>query len=290
MATTRAGFWLGTTLSLLVSCSGSGGSSNLMDPASTPTALQRLVGGTAPTETADEQDVRNRDISSRTDYRIDTGWYVDFRDASVQDYRTTVQCSGRACEHSGPGWSQSFDLESWSVRAIGTTILTRNGITIASHLSSGGSRYVSSTLNDSVFASNAQVRSDSLLRGSLAWGDLSGSEPSVSGVWRGMMSGVLAESDDLLLGDATLRYSASGSGGSLDAQFTNIVNFTRNRAHTLPSAEFANVQVGSDGTFDYGNPNNKIHGGFYGSTHSEATGIFEFGGILGAFGTKRQSP
>lgn len=261
-----------------------------MDPAYAPTALQRLVGGTAPTETADEQDVRSRDIFSRSDYRIDTGWYVDVHDASVQDYKTTVQCSGRACEHSGPGWSQSFGLEGWSNRNIGTTILTRNGITIASYLHSSGSRYVSSTLNDSVFVSNFQLRSDSRVRGSLAWGDLSGSEPSVSGVWRGMMSGVLAESDDLLLGDATLQYSASGSGGSLDAQFTNIVNITRNRAHTLSSAEFANVQVGSDGTFDYGNPNNKIHGGFYGSTHSEATGIFEFGGILGAFGTKRQSP
>lgn len=282
--TIRTGFWFGTTLLLLASCGGGG--SNSMDPASVPTALQRLVGGTAPTETADEQGVRSRDIVPRSDSKVDTGYYVDYHDASAQNYTTTVQCSGASCVHG----DTSFGISPWPESGVATMILTRNGITIRSRLWSGGGQTVGSTLHDSEFRSFIAKRSDHTGRKSEAHGDLSGSEPSVGGVWRGMMSGVLAESDDFLLGDATLRYSASGSGGSLDAEFANIVNFTRNRAHALSSAMFANVQVGSDGTFNHGNPNNKIQGGFYGNTHSEAAGIFEFSGILGAFGTKRQDP
>lgn len=266
---------------LLASCEGSGGGIASIDP----NVAQRLTGGSAPVESAGEQDVRSRDIFQRADSRVDTAIYFDFADASRQDVITTPSCSGTTCQHRAAGETERTDLLS-ATFIIGTTILTRNAITVESYFRSNHAQ-VGSTLRDSAFFSSIRKGNGITARASTAFGDLSRSSPPVDGVWRGMMSGVLAESDDLLLGDAVLRYSVSGSGGSLSAEFANIVNVTRSRAHTWPNTEFANVQVRSDGTFSRRGSNSRIQGGFYGNGHSEATGVFEHGEILGAFGTKR---
>lgn len=253
-----------------------------------PIAAQRLTGGTSPTETAGELDDRDREIFRRSDSRVDTAIYFDFNDATRQDIVTVPNCSMSICEHRYPGGTFRTDLLSGTF-VPSTPILTRNGITIYSIFRSEGVQ-IGSGLHNSIFRSGIYVDDISKERSSGTYGDLSGSKPPINGIWRGMMSGVLADSDDLLLGDAELTYSVLGSGETLRADFTNIANVTRNRAHTRPNVRFRPVPVSSDGTFNRRNSNSRIQGGFYGAAHSEVTGVFEHGGILGAFGTKRQNP
>ncbi len=170
-------------------------------------------------------------------------------------------------------------------------IQTRNGVTIA-EANSGDFGILGSALRHSAFVSERSYIFDPsggyYARGAIAAGDLAGSRPAVNGSWSGMMTGTLAQGGDYLTGDANVAYTVSGTGGLLEAEFSNIRNETRNRAHDASSARFADIAVDASGTFGSGVSGNRIQGGFYGSGHAEATGIFEQSGILGAFGTYRR--
>ena len=93
---------------------------------------------------------------------------------------------------------------------------------------------------------------------------------------------------NVLQGDAVLTYTLSGTGGALDAAFTDIKNLDRNAAHATPTMRFDDVPVADDGTYRAGLTGNRIQGGFYGPNHAEAAGVVEQGGIVGAFGAKRR--
>lgn len=277
---------------LLASCGGGTSSPSPSQP-STPNAAtaQRLVGGSPPVETAAEMDIRLREVFRRSDSLVITAVYVDYDDADIRDEAVALRCSGSTCVGTySSGETITFDLSAASF-VPGTALLTRNGITI--ELDARDGEIIGSTLQDSAFASEHdrydEVNYPFSARGSTAYGDLTGSAPSVSGIWRGMMTAVTTENDDLLLGDAVLRYSASESGKSLSAEFSNIVNFSRNRAYARRSnVVFANVSVNSDGTFNRSSSSySKIQGAFYGNAHAEAGGVFEYSEMLGAFGTKR---
>ena len=273
--------------------------------------VRRLVGGSPPVETAAAQDRRARQLAPRSDSRLDTATYFDGHTAELLDYSTSVRCSGSRSVHTHPdGETQTFDLSSPTF-VVGTTLLTRNGITIetyndASVDDTGRSAHwasIGATLHDSAFFSgysykleNADYYGDTVKGGS-AYGDLTGSGPSFSGTWRGMATAVTKQNDDLLLGDAELRYSFSASGGSLSATLGSFVSVTDARATTPLGIFFEDVQVDSDGTFASGYLGRNIRGAFYGNAHAEATGVFEgtipdgLGDsldLLGAFGTKRQ--
>ena len=268
---------------LLASCGGGGGTSS---PSPSQPSTQQLVGGSPPVETGAEQDRRARVLVPRSDSLVSTTMYVDEDDPNIRDERLVARCSGTTCAIIWDG-EITVDLSTWSFR-IFDPLLTRNGITITL-----GRRSIGSILHNSAFRSSS-IRdsvepSEYSLRGSNAYGDSTGSAPSVDGTWRGMMTAVTTENDDLLLGDALLRYSASESGELLSAEFSNIVNYSRNRAYAERSnVVFVNVPVRSDGTFYRSSASNtKIQGAFYGDDHAEATGIFEYLEMLGAFGTKR---
>lgn len=270
-------------------------------------AVRRDLGGSLPAETAEEQDRRSRQLVPRSDSYLYTRLYVDFYEASAPaDHFMPARCSGTKCVFTHfDGTTVTVDLSENSF-VIGYTLLTLNGITIEAHNTADVTDYgqsyhsaqIGSTLHDSGFFSNFsyQVASDDYygrsVRGSLAYGDRTGSAPSVSGTWRGMMTAVDKRYDLLMLGDAELRYSVSQSGGSLEAEFgadTPILSATKRHGeyHILPSIVFSNVQVRSDGTFNGGRQGNSIQGAFYGNAHAEATGVFESSVLLGAFGTKR---
>ena len=279
---------------LLASCGGGTSSPTPSQPSTPNAAAQRLVDGSPPIETAAEQDIRARELFPRSDSLFHTEAAYDFDNADSRDYLTDVECSGSRCVHSFPSFSgggtATIDLSSGSFR-VGETLLTRNGITIEL-VTEDDREEIGSTLHDSAFESGYvrdNVEPAVSIRASDAFGDLTGSATSVSGTWRGMMTAVTTENDDLLLGDAVLRYSASESGGSLSAEFSNIVNFSRNRAYVQRSnVVFSNVPIRSDGTFNRSSSSfSKIQGAFYGDDHAEATGIFEYLEMLGAFGTKR---
>ena len=274
---------------LLASCGGGGGTSS-----SSPSqpSTQRLVGGSPPVETRAEQDRRARGLVPRSDSLVHTTAYVDEDDPNIRDEELVARCSGTTCLMIfESGETITADLSAGSFR-IGDPLLTRNGITIAL-LTQDDREDIGSTLHNSAFNSyytrDRGEPSEFSIRASNAYGDTTGSAPSVGGTWRGMMTAVTTENDDLLLGDAVLRYSASESGELLSAEFSNIVNYSRNRAYAqTPNVVFVNVPVRSDGTFYRSSASyTKIQGAFYGNAHAEATGIFEYLEMLGAFGTKR---
>ena len=269
-------------------------------------AVRRDLGGSLPVETAEEQDRRARQLVPRSDSYLRTATYIDFYEASAPaDSVAPARCSGTRCVITfSNGNTATSDLSS-SNFLIGYTLLTLNGITIEAHntadVESGQSYHaaqIGSTLNDSAFFSSFDylLANDDYygysIRDSLAYGDRTGSAPSVSGTWRGMMTAVDKRYDLLMLGDAELRYSVSQSGGSLEAEFganTPILSATKRNGvyHILPEIVFSNVQVRSDGTFNGGRQGDSIQGAFYGNAHAEATGVFESSVLLGAFGTKR---
>ena len=276
-------------------------------------AVRRLVGGSPPVETAAEQDRRAREMDSRLDSLWLTALIVDYDNAIYQDYTASVECSGSRCVTTFPSSTgispDTIDLSDPSTFRIGDTLLTRNGITIEqlAYLDDDGDpvETIWSTLHDSGFGSSLihiEGNYPLSLRRSGTSGDLTGSAPSVSAIWRGMATAVTKQNDDLLLGDAELRYAVSATGGSLEATLGAFVNVTEARATTPLAIFFDDIQVRSDGTFNFrgsirGSTSAKLQGAFYGNAHAEAAGVFEHSipdgsgnllDLLGAFGTKRQ--
>ena len=272
---------------LLASCGGGGGTSS---PSPSQPSTQRLVGGSPPVETGAEQNRRAQELLPRSDSLVMTAGYIDYDDAGIRDEELVTRCSGTTCLITSLSDGRTLTVDTSAASFVpGTALLTRNGITIGL-LTQDNGEIIGSTLHNSAFASeNDRTGGDVSVKGSSAYGDSTGSAPSVSGIWRGMMTAVTKENDDLLLGDAVLRYSVSATGGSLSAEFSNLVNYSRNRAYARrPNVVFSNVPVRSDGTFyRSSNSYSKIQGAFYGDDHAEATGIFEYLEMLGAFGTKR---
>ena len=123
----------------------------------------------------------------------------------------------------------------------------------------------------------------------LAGGDLTGTRPTGGATWLGVMVGTPATGNrrgDRLQGIAALNYDLASD--SLDVGFSSIKNIDRVTAHSAEVVIFADLHIGSRGTFEAGLAGNRIQGGFYGPGHVEAAGIFEQSNIVGAFGARRQ--
>lgn len=189
------------------------------------------------------------------------------------------------------GWSKD-DL----VAGDAKTILTRNGITMArvrddnylaygAWMEHGGFAVIQDTFKDSLDGFSLEVTA----RGALAGGDLTGSAPSGTATWLGLMVGTPqtgSSKGNILQGDAALTFTLE-NGGSMDAAFTNIADLDRRAPYHIRSVRFNDVPVAGNGTFEAGNMGNRIQGGIYGPGHVETAGTFEKSGIVGAFGGKR---
>lgn len=68
----------------------------------------------------------------------------------------------------------------------------------------------------------------------------------------------------------------------------SIKNIDRGIGHSTPTVLFTDVPIDAGGTFSTGSTGYRVQGGFYGTGHVEAAGIFEEANIIGAFGAKRQ--
>lgn len=131
-------------------------------------------------------------------------------------------------------------------------------------------------------------------------GRASGSPPeAIPGrfIWKGVMTGMHmgGRSNDWtpLAGQATLTWHHEGNGtGEIGAAFTGLRSLVRGPAWTGRSRiDFRPVPVDAEGRFgDAGRlaSGNYIRGAFFGEDHAEVAGIFEQGGIIGAFGAERQ--
>ena len=117
-------------------------------------------------------------------------------------------------------------------------------------------------------------------------GNDSGTWPSGSATWRGIMvggTGDIAGDIDVIQGDATVTYDIRRD--DLDVYFTNVYNLdTRARFMNL---RWSALSVDADGSFYQLTATREIHGRFYGPSHAEVGGIFTHPEAIGAFGAKR---
>ena len=286
------------TLFALASCGGGSGPALSLDPQ----VVQDITGGDAPGESAAEQGERSESITPQFDSLFMTN--IHYRTSLSQVPRVVAETSCRTtyCNISIPALAiydvisiESLRDSEFSGTENSQSILTKYDVTLIESAWVQGAdergNALTGTLDHSEFGSaTGAITYDwgrLSMRFAAAFGDLADAAPSTSGVWRGQMSAVTQNSDDFLLGDATLDYTVSSSGGELSASFTNIKNLSRNTAHVTSSVRFRNVPVSSVGIYSQGTLGNRIEGAFYGSGGVETAGIFEKSGILASFGAKR---
>ncbi len=277
----------------LAACGGGGGSGGSGGPFPVPNSvIQDLTNSHPPQETPAEASSRLRDVVSRTDSVLVSTWFLQPQDPSDPTLHAQSSCAATTCMFHEPrndlSWTVSEDDLQYDP-TVNKTILSKHGITM-----SKGSLSYGSLMDHSFFSAFSDH--DDVIEGVNVWsrfsyagGELTGSRPSTSANWHGIMVGVplvASARNKFLQGDAVLTYDFSGS--SLDALFTNIKDITRNRAHSVSSVGFSDVPVDSSGTFQAATTGNRIQGGLYGPGHAETAGIFEHSGIVGSFGAKKQ--
>ena len=281
----------------LAACGSDGDDASSL-PVPDPAEALALTGSQAPAETPADQAARASRIVGRIDSLIVSSIVGETTHASHPTFRVQTDCAGTRCSWSEPtaGFSGSFGLSdfrqsSGSSRAV----LTRNGITLlevrGEKVESYGAwmDHAAFTLqSERTMAGGVAIET----RYGVAGGDLTTSvPPDMTATWRGVMVGTPgggALRGHILQGDAALSFTFGGAGGSLDAAFTDIKDLDRGAAHSTPVLRFDDVPVAADGAWRFGEAGNRIQGGFYGPGHAEAAGIVEQGGVVGAFGAKRQ--
>lgn len=256
-----------------------------------------LTGSQIPVETPADQATRARDIVGRLDSLIVSSLVGETTHERFPTFRVQTDCSETRCSWSEPraGFSGSFGLSDFRLSSGSSrALLTRNGITLLEGRGENVESYGAwmdhaafSLQNERTMAGGIDVS----LHYGVAGGDLTGVRPEMTATWRGIMVGTPgggALRGRPLQGDAALSYTFGGAGGSLDAAFTDIRDLHSGAAYATPVLTFNGVPVAADGSYRSGEVGDRIQGGFYGPAHAEAAGIIERGGIVGAFGAKRQ--
>ena len=282
-------------ISTLTACGGGGG--GLRPSAS---EIRTLTGASAPVETPAAQGARAPAIVQRADSVIISTIYGDTSHPALPEFRIEAQCTGIECTLTEPttGFTDTLSLSDFELVAVETEAIgTRHGITV---MSASGRDMDGEYLNYGAWMHHggftievAHLEVEDLavgVRQAFAGGDLTGSAPTGSATWLGVMVGTPATGSrrgDRLQGVAALNYDLE-AGGGLDIAFSSIKNIDRNAAHSTATVLFADVPIDSGGTFQAGFPGNRVQGGFYGPDHVEAAGVFEQSNIVGAFGAIRQ--
>ena len=120
-------------------------------------------------------------------------------------------------------------------------------------------------------------------------GDLSGSRPSGNAVWEGRMvgyqSGLEPGEDPFVQGRAEVSVSLFSS--EVDIDFSGVKSM--DRARTAADFGYADISLGSDGTFD-GYDRGHVEGAFFGPAHEEVAGMFHNNAnqVTGSFGAVGQ--
>lgn len=292
----------------LSACGGGGGGENRLSL--DRDAAVSVTGSAQPVETFADQAARSAAIGAKTNAVAHSSIY---QVADGEEIRVAVECSRTQCFNMDPVTGNLLPFEVFFLGGVPTAgptqggsaeaFLTKNGITLV-HMQSDPDpdyrlRFYGAWMDHGAFSlievSETGTEEDGTpesfeTRIARGWGSLSGSPPSASATWRGVMVGTPAQGSrrgHILQGDATLTYNLGSR--TVDAGFTDIVDLDREAAHTVGAVRFDRVPVASDGTFDFGTAGNLLRGGFGGPGHEETAGAFEQQGIVGAFGAKRQA-
>lgn len=271
--------------------------------------IRALTGLAPPIETAEEQRARLPGIGSRADSLIVSTIHGETDAPELPTYRLGSLCSGSRCTITGPatGFSDSLTLsdvvyEPGPVEAVGTrhgvTLMSQEGGTQGAEFTAFGAwmehgGFAVYTTADTVETPTGELRVRA--RYGIAGGDLTGTAPTGSATWLGLMVGTPATGSrrgDRLQGDAALNLDLDHGYRDvpllLDVAFSSIKNIDRGAAHSTETVVFPSVPIDPGGTFEAGLAGNRIQGGFYGPEHVEAAGVFEQSNIVGAFGARKQ--
>ena len=279
----------------LAACGGGSGTKISAERAQTLTGARPAPA----TETTADRAARERRIISRADALILSTVHGTSTHANVPTFAISPQCEGTRCTVREPRTGASITRSLEDLESVDSTTdftLTKHGITLFRERATDLETY-GAWMEHAGFAVLSETESGTIDGRNVSWrfhygaagGDVTGSRPTGSATWQGLMVGTPAtgsRAGNVLQGDATLRYSLDA--GTLDAAFTDIKDLTRNAAHSTERARFADVPVAADGTYAAGSTGNRIEGGFSGPDHAETAGVFEQSGIVGAFGAKRQ--
>lgn len=266
-------------------------------PAPPDQSLQEFLGLGPALEIPQHQLARAPSIFEQSNSLILSTYYEPDSPA----FSTLTECSGDSCTltDAEDGESYPFHLSGleFFVSAQAEAIGSKDGITLMWQTTeavyedeSESYYYLGAWMEHSTFAVvGGGESSDYDIRLGLAVGHLTGTRPTGSATWNGIMVGrslAGTHSGHYLAGNATLTYDPNAS--EIDATFGDIKDIARRTAHSTQTVRFLDVPVDLDGTFKTGNAGNRLQGGFYGHGHAEAAGIFEQSNIVGAFGAKRQ--
>ena len=201
--------------------------------------------------------------------------------------RIAVSCSGLVC--TGPdGDPVEIDPE---VTGENQAVMSRRGVNLAQNRERDDelafdSRQYGGWMEYSAFGVGVGVFDEGFdAIAPYSYGSASGTNPTVSGTWSGVMIGADSSTGYVLQGDAALNVEMGDTAGiSLDVAFTNIMNLDTGAA--LGDMSWSDLAVVVGG-FARGSGANSIKGSFYGPNHEEVGGVFERDFIVGAFGAKR---
>ena len=289
----------GLAMAAVLSLAACGGGDSAPERALTTAEIRELTGLSAPVETAEAQQERSLDVFARADSLILSTMHGETGNAEIPTFRLLTQCSGTQCTVTEPlsGAVDTIELTNTPLRqGAATAIGSKHGITLLWESSTHTGADLASLgawLEHGSFAilNERQTSEEGTVDVwyGIAVGELTGTPPAGSATWLGIMVGTPVDGDahgERLVGTAALNYDMAVGG--LDAAFSGIKNIDRGTAHDVETVIFSNLAVGPDGTFATGESGTRIQGGFYGTGHAEAAGIFEQSDIVGAFGATRQ--
>ena len=259
------------------------------------------------------QDARGSMISARSDTLMMTTVHMETTYPGMQNVALAGRCAGSECSYAIP-----ISHEPWVFRAYHALnpdslgdwsgLGSRHGISLTQlyfneDLHTGevddDEQFITTMwgawMDHSGFAAKVRYFDDEGESGKYRYaeavGDLTGSAPTGTATWKGLMVATPSNAGGhgtRVFGDATLEYKL---GGTLDATFSGLADMDGGAFHTAVIV-FPDLHVDGKGMFmergRKGGGVHSIYGGLFGPDHIEAAGTFESMNLLGAFGAKKQ--
>ena len=259
---------------------------------------RNAAGGATPDFTVAEYDAAITDLFGRSDVLLAGNRIASWSTRTLPFF----DCEGTVCEYDD-GEGDMFTLDSSTYEVAGEAheaVMTKNGVGVAQFaLGFEWGEGVNSGYNfqyglglwgeENVAWTNFFFQHSSgrySYYENFVSGVTSGSNPSGSATYTGVMAGSVVEKDpaeplntpDWVMGDAQLAFDLGDA--TLDATFDNIVSLASGASHDDLSWEDVPV---IDGGFETGSDDDHLVGEFFGANHEGVAGVFEQDSIAGVF-------
>ena len=299
---------------LVLALSGCGGGSDEGDLAEAISEAGRRLGGlSAPGFSSDELAAGVETIASNANTLAlsDVVYFVDIVGLPSSS-RLYTQCVRDRCVETEPITGETSEVPIDDLRAddgpIGTLSPTpigeRHGVRVA-HIRATDRQETGEAISITGYGGWMEHGSFLVSGGTIEGGDLGGARfassqsfgvspntvPDVAASWSGIVAGVdMSETDtagNLVQGHARLELEFPHGEPVVDVAFTGLHDLETEAAWA--PLYWEDLAVTADGFTDDVSDDDYIDGRFYGPGHEEASGVFERGGLLGAFGATKEA-